>query len=128
MLTSFKHLGCRSFYAAALLLGSFCLNAEVPTLTTPPVLELEFGKPFKYTIQASNDPVAYSVSGLPFWMKREGAVLHGTPVMKREHLLSLSASNLDGASEPKQLRLRVLDSLVSSAAQQVDAESSSSEN
>lgn len=75
----------------------------------PLLLQVEFGKPFEYEIKASNEPIGFSVSGLPFWLKREGAFLRGTPVSKKEHILQLHAINSDGISEPKRLILRVVD-------------------
>tara|TARA_E500000178_G_scaffold143964_1_gene143548 strand:+ start:2240 stop:2623 length:384 start_codon:yes stop_codon:yes gene_type:complete len=100
-----KWLAC----AIIFLLSSLHLLSEVPTIESPALVRLEFGTPFEYEIKASGDPIGYSVSGLPFWLKREGAFLRGTPVSKKEQILQLQALNSDGMSEPHQLILRVVD-------------------
>ena len=121
----------------ALVIGVGVAQAEVPVVQSPEVIELEFGQPFEYTLKASNDPlgfsikglpfwleigtpfgyeikasgepIGYSVSGLPFWLKREGAFLRGTPVSKKEQILQVQALNSDGISKPHQLILQVVD-------------------
>lgn len=93
----------------ALVIGVGVAQAEVPVVQSPEVIELEFGAPFEYEIKASGEPIGYSVSGLPFWLKREGAFLRGTPVSKKEQILQLQALNSDGISKPHQLILRVVD-------------------
>ena len=90
-------------------LSSLHLQSEVPTIEAPALVRLEIGTPFEYEIKASGEPIGYSVSGLPFWLKRDGAFLRGTPVSKREQILQLQALNSDGMSEPHQLILRVVD-------------------
>ena len=90
-------------------LSSLHLQSEVPTIEAPALVQLEFGTPFEYEIKASGEPIGYSVSGLPFWLKREGAFLRGTPVSKKEQILQLQALNSDGMSEPHQLILQVVD-------------------
>ena len=93
----------------ALVIGVGVAQAEVPVVQSPEVIELEFGTPFEYEIKASGEPIGYSVSGLPFWLKREGAFLRGTPVSKKEQILQLQALNSDGISKPHQLILQVVD-------------------
>ena len=100
-----KWLTCAIIFS----LSSPHLQSEVPTVEAPPLLRLEFGTPFEYEIKASGEPTGYSVSGLPFWLKRDGAFLRGTPVSKKEQILQLQALNSDGMSEPHQLILRVVD-------------------
>jgi hypothetical protein len=101
-----KWLACG---ATIISLSSLHLQSEVPTVEAPPLLRLEFGTAFEYEIKASGEPIGYSVSGLPFWLKRDGAFLRGTPVSKKEQILQLQALNSDGMSEPHQLILRVVD-------------------
>lgn len=96
-------------FAITFALSSLHLFSEVPTIEAPALVRLEFGTPFEYEIKASGQPIGFSVSGLPFWLKREGAFLRGTPVIKKEHTLQLQAFNSDGISAPHQLILRVVD-------------------
>lgn len=100
-----KWLNCAIIFS----LTSLHLQSEVPTVEAPSLLRLEFGMPFEYEIKASGEPIGFSVSGLPFWLKRQGAFLRGTPVSKKEQILKLQALNSDGISEPHQLILRVVD-------------------
>ena len=100
-----KLLACAIIFS----LSSLHLQSKVPTIEAPALVRLEFGTPFEYEIKASGEPIGYSVSGLPFWLKREGAFLRGTPVSKKEQILQLQALNSDGMSEPHQLILRVVD-------------------
>jgi hypothetical protein len=93
----------------ALVIGVGVAQAEVPVVQSPEVIELEFGTPFEYEIKATGEPIGFSVSGLPFWLKREGAFLRGTPISKKEQILQLQALNSDGISKPHQLILRVVD-------------------
>jgi len=95
--------------AASFIFSSLSLQSEVPTIEAPSLLRLEFGTPVEYEIKASGQPIGFSVSGLPFWLKREGAFLRGTPVSKKEHTLQLQVFNSDGISAPKELILRVVD-------------------
>lgn len=81
----------------------------MPVVDAVPVVELDFGRPFEYQIKASNKPIGYSVTGLPFWMKREGAFLRGTPVLKAESVVILRALNQDGLSDPKRVIFRVVE-------------------
>ena len=93
----------------ALVIGVGVAQAEVPVVQSPEVIELEFGTPFEYEIKATGEPIGFSVSGLPFWLKREGAFLRGTPISKKEQILQLQALNSDGISKHHQLILRVVD-------------------
>jgi|GEM_PF-1292499 len=104
-----KLLVLRSTCAIILFLSPLSLQAKVPVVEAPPVVEVEFGKPFEYTIKASNEPIGYSVSGLPFWMKREGPVLNGTPVVKAQSVVILHALNEEGLSVPKRVIFRVVE-------------------
>ena len=91
--------------------SSFATEAEqsVPVITSADSIEVEFGKPFEYTLQASNDPLGFSIKGLPFWLEREGDILRGTPVSTKEHALTVYALNADGLSEPRKVKLRITD-------------------
>ena len=100
-----KWLTCAIIFS----LSSPHLQSEVPTVEAPPLLRLEFGTPFEYEIKATGEPIGFSVSGLPFWLKREGAFLCGTPISKKEQILQLQALNSDGISKPHQLILQVVD-------------------
>lgn len=91
--------------------SSFATEAEqsVPVITSADTIEVEFGKPFEYTLKASNDPLGFSIKGLPFWLEREGDILRGTPVSTKEHALTVYALNADGLSEPRKVKLRITD-------------------
>ena len=95
--------------AMALFIGVGVAQAEVPVVQAPDVIELEFGQPFEYTLKASNDPLGFSIKGLPFWLEREGDILRGTPVSTKEHALTVYALNADGLSEPRKVKLQIVD-------------------
>ena len=95
--------------AMALVIGVGVAQAEVPVVQAPEVIELEFGRPFEYTLKASNDPLGFSIKGLPFWLEREGDILRGTPVSTKEYAMTLYALNADGVSEPRKVKLRIAD-------------------
>ena len=95
--------------AMALVIGVGVAQAEVPVVQAPDVIELEFGQPFEYTLKASNEPLGFSIKGLPFWLEREGDILRGTPVSVKAHALTLYALNADGLSEPRKVKLQIID-------------------
>ncbi len=95
----------------ALFAGALGGHAAVPVITSETgVVAVEFGRPFEYQIKASSKPLGYSATGLPFWMKREGALLRGTPVVRTESVIILRALNRDGLSDPKRVVFRVVES------------------
>ena len=96
-------------FAVTFAFSSLQLISEVPVVQAPEVIELEFGQPFEYTLKASNDPLGFSIKGLPFWLEREGDILRGTPVSTKEHALTVYALNADGLSEPRKVKLRITD-------------------
>ena len=100
--------------AMALVIGVGLAQAEVPVVQSPEVIELEFGQPFEYTLKASNEPLGFSIKGLPFWLEREGDILRGTPVSLKEHALTLYALNADGISEPRKVKLQIVDTTTGS--------------
>ena len=95
--------------ALVLFISPSTSQAEVPVVQAPDVIELEFGQPFEYTLRASNEPLGFSIKGLPFWLEREGDILRGTPVSTKAHALTLYALNADGVSEPRKVKLRIAD-------------------
>jgi hypothetical protein len=66
------------------------------------------GQPFSYEIQADNHPLGYSVTNPPYWLKREGGKLLGTPVKLGASKMKLTALNADGVSQPVVLTVNVL--------------------
>ena len=100
--------------AMPLVIGVGLAQAEVPVVQSPEVIELEFGQPFEYTLKASNEPLGFSIKGLPFWLEREGDILRGTPVSLKEHNLTLYALNADGISEPRKVKLQIVDTTTGS--------------
>ena len=103
--------------AIALIIGVGVAQAELPVVQAPDVIELEFGQPFEYTLKASNEPLGFSIKGLPFWLEREGDILRGTPVSTKEYDLTLYALNADGLSEPRKVKLRIADTTDAGIAQ-----------
>lgn len=79
----------------------------IPVIEGDSVLELTHGKPFSYTIQATNDPLGYAVTNPPAWLKREGNLLKGQPSESGEFDLVLRALNRAGASQPFKLKMIV---------------------
>ena len=108
-LTQFIKLTITRLISALAFVIGVAAQAEVPVVQAPDVIELEFGQPFEYTLKASNDPLGFSIKGLPFWLEREGDILRGTPVSTKEHAMTLYALNADGVSEPKKVKLRIAD-------------------
>ena len=105
----------RLIIAMALVIGAGAVQAEVPVVQAPEVIELEFGQPFEYPLKASNEPLGFSIKGLPFWLERNGDILRGTPVSTKEHSLTLYALNADGVSEPRKVKLRIVDTTTGSS-------------
>jgi hypothetical protein len=100
--------------AISLVIAVGLAQAEVPVVQSPEVIELEFGQPFEYTLKASNEPLGFSIKGLPFWLEREGDILRGTPVSLKEHTLTLYALNAEGISEPRKVKLQIADTTTGS--------------
>jgi hypothetical protein len=100
--------------AIALVIAVGLAQAEVPVVQAPEVIELEFGQPFEYTLKASNEPLGFSIKGLPFWLEREGDILRGTAVSLKEHTLTLYALNAEGISEPRKVKLQIVDTTTGS--------------
>ena len=103
--------------ALVLFISPSTSQADVPVVQAPDVIELEFGQPFEYTLKASNEPLGFSIKGLPFWLEREGDILRGTPVSTKAHALTLYALNADGVSEPRKVKLRIADTTDAGIAQ-----------
>lgn len=82
---------------------------QVPEISSKLLLEVDFGKPFEYVIEADNKPLGYSVKGMPVWMVRSGAVLKGNAVEAGTFKLSIAALNLEGVSDFKELTIKVKD-------------------
>ena len=100
--------------AIALVIAVGLARAEVPVVQAPEVIELEFGQPFEYTLKASNEPLGFSIKGLPFWLEREGDILRGAAVSLKEHTLTLYALNAEGISEPRKVKLLIVDTTTGS--------------
>ena len=114
-MTQFTRLRITRWMSAmALVVGALAVQAEVPVVQAPEVIELEFGQPVEYTLKASNEPLGFSIKGLPFWLERKGDILRGTPVSTKEHSLTLYALNADGVSEPRKVKLRIVDTTTGS--------------
>jgi hypothetical protein len=82
-------------------------SATQPNITSDLTVELEYGKPFKYLIIADNEPLGYSVSGLPVWMKRKAGELYGNAVEAGTFKLQIRALNMKGLGPSKELSIIV---------------------
>ena len=116
-LTQFIKLTITRLISALAFVIGVAAQAEVPVVQAPDVIELEFGQPFEYTLKASNEPLGFSIKGLPFWLEREGDILRGTPVPTKEHALTMYALNADGLSEPRKVKLQIINSTNAGIAQ-----------
>ena len=108
-MTQFTKLTITRLTSALAFVISVAAQAEVPVVQAPEVIELEFGQPFEYTLKASNDPLGFSIKGLPFWLERVDDILRGIPVSTKLHILTLYALNADGLSEPRKVKLQIID-------------------
>lgn len=79
----------------------------VPSITSPSFIKLAYGREFEYRILASNDPIAYGVTGLPAWASLEGAFLSGSANKEGEFVVEIRATNMNGTSEAFRLKLIV---------------------
>ena len=113
-MTQFTKLTITRLTIALALIIGVSAQAEVPVVQAPEVIELEFGQPFEYTLKASNEPLGFSIKGLPFWLEREGDILRGTPVSLKEHTLTLYALNAEGISEHRKVKLLIVDTTTGS--------------
>lgn len=84
------------------------LVPRLPVITSQAHLVVEFGQPFEYKIEASHEPLGYSVKNKPFWLQVKGAVLSGSPMKIGESVLTIVALNQHGISEPFELTLKVV--------------------
>ena len=116
-MTQFTKLTTTRLTTALALIIVVAAQAEVPVVQAPDVIELEFGQPVEYTLKASNEPLGFSIKGLPFWLEREGDILRGTPVSTKEYDLTVYALNADGLSEPRKVKLRMTDTTDAGIAQ-----------
>jgi len=82
-------------------------SATCPNVTSDLTVELAYGKPFKYQIVADNEPLGYSVSGLPVWMKRNSGELYGNAVEAGTFKLQIRALNMKGLGPSKELIITV---------------------
>ena len=79
----------------------------VPVITSEAEVCAVVGQPFSYTIEAEHQPLGYSVANIPYWLHREGALLHGTTSVPGEWVMQLTALNRDGVSQSVELTVRV---------------------
>ena len=82
-------------------------SATCPNITSELTVEFEYGKPFKYQIIADNEPLGYSVGGLPVWMKRNAGELYGNAVEAGTFKLQVRALNMQGLGPSKELSITV---------------------
>jgi len=92
----------------ALIASAVRADAEAPVITSELEVVAVLGQPFSYDIQADNQPLGYSVTNPPYWLKREGGKLLGTPVKLGASKMKLTALNADGVSQPVVLTVNVL--------------------
>lgn len=82
-------------------------SATCPNVTSDLTVEFEYGKPFNYQIIADNEPLGYSVSVLPVWMKRNAGELYGNAVEAGTFKLQIRALNMKGLGPSKELIITV---------------------
>lgn len=82
-------------------------SATCPNITSDLTVELEYGKPFNYQIVADNEPLGYSVGGLPVWMKRKASELYGNAVEAGTFKLQIRALNMQGLGPSKEMSITV---------------------
>lgn len=80
----------------------------VPSITSPATLVVEFGQEFEYKIEATNQPLGYSVKSRPFWLKLEGHTLVGRALKLGSSKITLIAINQHGVSKPFELKFDVV--------------------
>ena len=78
-----------------------------PNITSSLTVELEYGKPFTYQIVADNEPLGYSVRGLPVWIKRKAGELYGNAVEAGTFKLQIRALNAKGLGPDQELTIIV---------------------
>ena len=73
---------------------------QVPVFTSATAASVLVGQPFSYTLSATSiSPVSYATSLLPAGLTLSGAVISGTPVSAGVDVITLSATNLNGAAQ-----------------------------
>lgn len=90
-----------------LLLATALHGSETPEVTSASTLVVEFGESFTYELEASNEPLGFSVLNLPFWIQREENKLEGKALKLGTHTLKIYALNAAGVSEPQLLKITV---------------------
>ena len=90
-----------------LLTSAVSADAQAPVITSECELVVVFGQSFSYEIQADNDPLGYSVTNLPYWVKCEGNRLSGTAIKLGHYPLKIYALNSAGVSDPQTLEIIV---------------------
>ena len=91
----------------ALLSSAVSADAQAPVITSECELVVVLGQSFSYEIQADNDPLGYSVTNLPYWIKCEENRLIGTAIKLGHYSLTIYALNSSGVSDPQTLEIIV---------------------
>jgi hypothetical protein len=94
-------------FTLALFASAVSAYAQAPVITSECELVVVLGQSFSYEIQADNDPLGYSVTNLPYWIKCEGNRLSGTAIKLGHYTLKIYALNSGGVSDPRTLEIIV---------------------
>jgi len=95
------------FLTLCLFASAVSSYAQAPVITSECELVAVLGQSFSYEIQADNDPLGYSVTNLPYWVKCEGNRLSGTAIKLGHYPLKIYALNSSGVSDPQTLEIIV---------------------
>ena len=88
---------------------TFIINPGSPVITSAISANATVGKPFSYTITASNSPTSFGASGLPSGLSIDSSsgVISGTPTQTGTYNVTISATNSSGSGSAS-LTLAVL--------------------
>lgn len=77
------------------------IDSSVPVITSPLSVNGKQGQSFSYTIEANNDPVSFSASGLPIGLNFDAVsgVISGAPIEQGIFPVLIGASNQFGADQ-----------------------------
>jgi hypothetical protein len=94
---------------SSLLVASALHASDAPEVTSGGELAVPFGESFTYDLEATNEPLGYSVLNLPYWIQRKENKLEGKAVKIGTHSLEIYAMNASGVSAPHILKITVVE-------------------
>jgi hypothetical protein len=98
-------------YGSSLPLNLVLTIGAYPAVTSAASASVASGSTFSYTLTASNNPVSYSLTGLPAGLSFNSStgVVSGTPTQSGTYTLAAAASNALGAGPSTAITLSVTD-------------------